>query len=141
MSTRICSLAIFVASLTFCTNTATADGPLRKRLFGDDGPPTAGRSSTGEARIPGARLAQGAKKLITGAGERIMFWRDDQPRESSEFVEGTGRFFRPDLSEKEDRRKPFSLVRPASWFEEEPPADTGPQSVHDWIGQPRPGFE
>lgn len=136
MQTRTLTTAILLSvSLAIaCVATANAEGPLRKRFMPQSGPPLAGNSSE-SWQMPGGRLLEGAR-------DRLAFWRKGDEPSSSEFVEGTGRFFRPDLAqrEEENKRRPFSFVRPASWFEEEPATQPGPQSVHDWIGQDRPGF-
>ena len=135
------TLIITLLLVTACATTL-AEGPLRKRLNPQSGPPLTGGSSEGW-KMPGGRLVEGTQNAFTGARDRLAFWRKKEQRRSSEFVEGTGRFFRPDLAqrEKENERRQFSFVRPASWFEGEPEPEPGPQSVHDWIGQPRPGFE
>ena len=124
-------------ALLFVAQAATAEGPLRKRFLGEDNVPTAGRSW----KMPGGRLVKGTQNAMSNAADRLAFWRKKEERESNAFVEGTGRFFRPDLAERENQRKPFSFVRPATWLEPAEEDNPGPQSVHDWIGQPRPGFE
>ena len=121
--------------------TANAEGPLRKRFMQRGGPPLAGNSSE-SWQMPGGRLLEGTQNAFQGARDRLAFWRNNDEPSSNEFVEGTGRFFRPDLAqrEEENKRRPFSFVRPASWFEEERQTQPGPHSAHDWIGQDGPGF-
>ena len=127
------TLAILIGSQSLL-----AEGPLRKRLFGeDDNLPTTGR----DWKVPGGRIVKRTRTAMSSARERLAFWRKKEERESNAFIEGTGRFFRPDLAAREDERKPFSFVRPATWLEPVEEPNEGPQSVHDWIGQPRPGFE
>ena len=144
MQTRTLTISIllFACLAIACVTTADAEGPLRKRFMQRGGPPLAGNTSD-SWQMPGGRLMEGTQNAFQGARDRLAFWRNNDEPSSNEFVEGTGRFFRPDLArrEEENRSRPFSFVRPASWFEEEPPTQPGPQSVHDWIGQDRPGFE
>ena len=128
---------IIIAGCLFTCSIANAEGPLRKWFSGGNEIPTAGSSW-----MPQGQVIQGTQKAMTGARDRLAFWRKKEERRSNEFIEGTGRFFRPDLAQREENnRKPFSFVRPASWFEAEEDPGPGPSSVHDWIGQPRPGFE
>ena len=139
MIERIVTSIIVILLAGYCCHEAAGQGPIRKRLMPQAGPPTSARSAGGITKLP-ARMAEGTKNAFSGARERLKFWDRTEKRQSSEFVEGTGRFFRPDLPRKENERKPFSFVRAASWFEAETD-EPGPTSVHDWIGQPRPGFD
>ena len=125
-------VTLFIGSL------ATAEGPLRKRLSGGSEVPTAGGW-----KMPGGRIVEGTQHAVANARDRLTFWKKKERQESNAFVEGTGRFFRPDLArrEQENAHKPFSFVRPASWFEPAEEPNPGPSSVSDWIGQDRPGFD
>ena len=130
-------LTTIALALLACSQAALGEGPLRKRLLGGNDLPTTQRSW----KVPGGRIVKGTRNAVSNARDRLAFWRKKEQRESNAFVEGTGRFFRPDLAERENERKPFSFVRPATWLEPAEEPNEGPQSVHDWIGQPRPGFE
>ena len=134
-------LLTIVLGIAFAADFASAEGPLRKRFSGGSNVPIAGRSVNGW-KMPGGRLVQGTQSAMAGARDRLAFWRNRETSDSNEFIEGTGRFFRPDLAQREEENsRPFSFVRPATWFEPVEEPAPGPQSVHDWIGQPRVGFE
>lgn len=141
MNRRTISLAVVVAACGLIPAGATAQGPIMRRLLPKDDVPAVARATKHETYIPGARLAEGTKKLFVGARKRMRFWDKKDSHGSNAFVEGTGRFFRPDLAQREDEKKRRYLVRPATWFESEPEPPPGPSSVSDWIGQPRVGFD
>ena len=141
MQQRTLLLMTFCVAM-ICADTAMAEGPIRKWLKTDNSLPTSSRSFS-DWKMPGGRVVEGTQNAMSNARDRLAFWKKEEPRESNPFIEGTGRFFRPDLAEREQNnaRKPFSFVRPATWLEPVEEPKPGPQSVHDWIGQPRPGFE
>ena len=143
MSLRISIAAMLLGIQFACCANAVGEGPLRKRWMSRDSSSVSDRSSLAAIPRPGAKVFDGTKNALAGARERMAFWKKKESRASNDFVEGTGRFFRPDLArqERERERKPFSFVRPASWFKSQPEPAAPPQSVHDWIGQDRPGFE
>jgi hypothetical protein len=85
----------------------------------------------------GSRVVNGSKNVVGGARD-MMPWRRSEKRKTNEFIDGTGRFFRPDLAQKEDEKPRFGWVRPASWFVEPEPQQ--PDNMADWIGLPRPGM-
>lgn len=82
---------------------------------------------------PLARAAQGTKRLFNSA-RNAMPWRKKSKSHSNQFVNGAGRFFRPDLAHQKDDTSLFS-----SWFSQEEPQK--PLTVPDWMAQERPGFE
>lgn len=133
------TLLLITVTLTLLISSQTmAEGPLRKRLTGGSSLPT----TDSGWKIPGGRIVEGTASAMSSARDRLTFWKK-KDRSSNAFVEGTGRFFRPDIArrEQENARGPLSFVRPATWFEPVEEPSPGPQSVHDWIGQPRPGFD
>ena len=131
-------LSITVILTLMISAQTMAEAPLRKRLTGGNNLPT----TDSGWKIPGGRIVEGTANAMSSARDRLAFWKKDRPSSNS-FIEGTGRFFRPDIArrEQENARKPLSFVRPATWFEPVEEPSPGPQSVHDWIGQPRPGFD
>ncbi|MCA9270405.1 MAG: hypothetical protein KDA41_18110, partial [Planctomycetales bacterium] len=96
-------------------------------------------SGTTSTKKSNKGLWNGAKRIAGDTRDRLTPWRDHSANEPNAFLEGTHRFFRPDLAHQQtDTRRWY---RPRTWLDEPDTPPRQPLTVSDWIGQDRPGVE